>query len=414
MNRTLPDGRFVRVDAKPRPGGGLIVTYTDITELHRRKLALEDANQQIALAAFHDALTGLPNRRFAERTLADLKQKGRALGALIHVDLDHFKQINDELGHAAGDEVLRHVARTLNAQKRPTDTAARMGGDEFVILCTAPADDAEILDVAARVVAALQAPLTIGDEPARFGASAGVAFPAHPGEDPSTLLLHADLALYRAKRLGRGRVERFTPQLSREAARRTGLSQELRRAVQREEFTPLFQPQVDAASLEIVGVEALARWRRSDGVLTPPAEFLHAAEELELIDKIDRLIAERAAAALRELRARGRPAPQLSVNASLRRVLEPDLLDTVAAHDADAVGLAVELPESALLDERFEPLTHRADALRERGARLVIDAFGGGAAIARLARLGPDRLKSTAASSRPASVARRSGGWPKR
>ena len=365
-------------------------------ELEHRNQELETAKNAIEHNALHDSLTGLPNRRFLEREVEWLATEGAdADVALLQLDLDRFKQINDTRGHAAGDEVLRHTARVLSAELREGDVAARIGGDEFVVLCRDATDQHAVCAIAERLVAALAQPLTIEGRPARFGASIGVAFASRRGLTLSNLLVNADLALYRAKEEGRNRVELFSPELQAEQLQTKQTADAILHGLENDEFFPVFQPQFNAETYAICGIEALARWRRGGKQVLPPAAFLDVAEELNVVGQIDRLILGKSLDAMQRLMELGVDAPKLSVNVSFRRLMDPDLFQELDALMPGYDGrLSFELLESICFDDCDDEFQWRVDALRERGVEIEIDDFGSGrASITSLIRIQPQRLK---------------------
>jgi diguanylate cyclase (GGDEF)-like protein/PAS domain S-box-containing protein len=288
------DARTFEVHVEPlRDGDGVIVGVlglaVDVTE--RRRLEAELAHQ-----AFHDALTGLANRaRFRDRVAHAL---GRAAHtgesdagqvAVLLLDLDDFKAVNDSLGHGAGDVLLREVAARLLNATRGCDLVARLGGDEFAVLLANVRDAQDAVAVAERVLAALGRPVTVGGRRTAAGGSVGIA-QARDGDDVEALLRNADVAMYRAKAEGKGRYAVFAPAMYERLRERVALEADLRRAVAREEFRVAYQPIVDLATERIVGVEALARWPHAARGLVPPADFIPVAEETGAVVPLGRWI----------------------------------------------------------------------------------------------------------------------------
>lgn len=356
-------------------------------------------NQSLHLEhiAQHDPLTGLPNRRYFESKLQEVcaQTDADAAVALLHVDLDRFKQINDTLGHGAGDEILKLAARWLRRAARPSDFVARIGGDEFVVLCHEDISETALKAIAADIVETLGRPHTVAGNVARFGASVGVAMVS--GEDMETVKLqtNADLALYRAKKNGRNQFCFFSESIESEFVRIKKTGDEILRALENREFVPYYQPQVDAHTHQVVGVEALARWRHPERGIVPPIAFLPIAEELGVVGQIDAQIFEAAVEGLRRVNAAGGPKiDKLSVNVSFRRILDPSLMTAI-----DNIGgldhrLAFELLEAIVFDEQDDAFLHQIDALKERGIEIEIDDFGSGrASITGLLKVAPHRLK---------------------
>ncbi len=408
------DGSRVWVEVGGVPfrdaAGAVVGTIGVLADISARKAMEAELTRQ----AFEDALTGLANRaRFqaaAERALA---AAGGAAGgtaggaarprvpAVLLVDLDDFKTVNDSLGHAAGDELLVLVARRLLDATRGSDMVARLGGDEFAILLGGVRADAEATRVAERVVASLAAPYVVGGRELRLGGSVGIAL-GHAGEAANDLLRNADLALYRAKGRGRGRWELFAPELHAAAVERLALEAELRRAIDRGELALHYQPIVQLRGGRTCGVEALVRWRHPERGLVPPSSFIPVAEATGLIAPLGRWVlreACRAAAgwATPHPGAPGAAPPSVAVNVSARQLAGADFVAEVAAALRDARlcpgRLVLEVTESVLLDDLDAALA-RLEAVRALGVRLALDDFGTGySSLAYLQRLPVDLLK---------------------
>ncbi|MDP3523612.1 MAG: diguanylate cyclase, partial [Hoeflea sp.] len=257
-----------------------------------RNRDLEDARAQMERNSLHDSLTGLPNRRFLDDRLLN-GHAGRKVTALLHIDLDRFKQINDTLGHAAGDAMLVHAANILKSSTRAGDFIARIGGDEFVIATTSPPSEDRLSALAGRIIVQMRQPVPYENHECRFGVSIGIAIAERDEEEcGKRLLIDADIALYRAKSSGRNRFEFFTASLKAEIIRNKRVADDILNGLERKEFRPFFQPQFDARTLDIVGVEALARWEHpTEGILMPDV-FLKTAGELNVVPLIDRSILE--------------------------------------------------------------------------------------------------------------------------
>ena len=370
---------------------GLVVTIRDIQE----RKALES---QLTHQAFHDPLTKLANRALLSDRVAHAQARSRRDGrpcAVLLLDLDDFKTINDTLGHAAGDEVLMEVARRLHACIRAGDTAARLGGDEFALLLEDTPDAARAMEIAERIAEALAPPVLLGTKEAFLSASTGIAVGV-PSEPEGELLRNADVALYLAKEKGKGRCEVFEPSMRAAVMERLQLEADLHRALERSEFLLYYQPIVDLQSGQIVGAEALLRWRHPERGLLPPAEFIPLAEESGQIVPIGRWVLEEACRGIRSL-SRGRAKFHVSVNLSARQLQEKDLVDQVAGA-LSATGLSpdrlvLEVTETLIM---LEPRTMiaRLRALKELGVRLAIDDFGTGySSLAYLQNLPVDILK---------------------
>jgi diguanylate cyclase (GGDEF)-like protein/PAS domain S-box-containing protein len=352
-------------------------TCQDVTE---RRMTEE----QLSQLALQDHLTGLPNRRlFLDRFAQALARAQRSSGrtALLYLDLDRFKVINDSLGHEVGDRVLLEVARRLGELVRPADTVARLGGDEFVVLAEGLESPEEALAISQRIEDVVAVPCDIGEGTVVVTASVGIAL-ARPGEDPEGLIRDADTAMYRAKELGRGRHEVFGDALRARAVERLDVETTLRAAIDEERLVVHYQPLLDLRSRTIVGAEALVRYRDRDGRLVPPGEFLSVAEESGLIVAVDDWVL---AEACRQVVAwREHPATaglRVAMNISARRLatanLAESLAETLAATGARASEIVLELTESSLIDAG-ESTLRSLSALKNLGVSLGIDDFGTG------------------------------------
>ncbi|MFI0784099.1 putative bifunctional diguanylate cyclase/phosphodiesterase [Streptomyces lydicus] len=387
-----------------RHHGGLIFNSRDVTERVRLQAQLQHN-------ASHDALTDLPNRAlFTERVTKAVT--GRRASdhdtAVLYIDLDGFKQVNDTIGHQAGDELLVQAARRLGDSVRSGDIAARLGGDEFAALITGDgtrdraAREFRLVEIADRLRIKLSEPYRIDGRDVRVAASIGVAF-AEPGVTPAGLLRNADLAMYRAKQAGKGRVELYAPQMQDEVAHRAELATKLRTALNDGAFALLHQPVVELATGRVTAVAAHARWRSDEGILFTPAEFLRVGDRGRLTDdgnraaELDRWQLEEAVAQAAARHRAGHQIPvavRLSARRLLDRALSPKGVESLLArHGLPSRSLVLELSES---DPRLplDDLERRLVALRRLGVRIALDGFGSGyAAISALRRLPIDVLR---------------------
>jgi diguanylate cyclase (GGDEF)-like protein len=368
---------------------------TQLTEA--RNLELELVRIRIEHNALHDSLTGLPNRRYLDEMLSRHAATGYGDSgsmALLHIDLDRFKQINDTMGHAAGDAMLIHASAVLRDNCSSDDFVARIGGDEFVVLTKASGSDIQLGELAERIVAQMRLPVTYEGHECRFGVSIGIAADRSAPLDAKRLLINADIALYRAKARGRNRYEFFSETLQAEVVNTKRVADEILNGLERSEFVAWFQPQFDAHTLDVAGVEALARWQHpTEGIKTPDA-FLPIAEELNVVATVDRLILEQSLAALRRWDVMGLAVPRVSVNVSLRRLNDEDLIDGLRQLEIEPGRLSFELVESIYLDEGEAVVGWNIDHIKELGIDVEIDDFGTGyASIVSLQRLRPKRLK---------------------
>lgn len=356
--------------------------------------ALEQAHRQMEHNALHDSLTGLPNRRFLDQYLATLSRPdtGSAI-SILHLDLDRFKDINDTLGHAAGDAILRHAAQVLRQTVGPNDFIARFGGDEFIIVHRHPAGNAETGTLARGIERALSEPLMFEGQECRAGTSIGIATWAQE-DSAAQLLVNADIALYEAKRRGRSRVEFFTDSLRAQMVGHKQTADDILRALEEGEFVAFFQPQFDAVNLEIVGVEALVRWDHPKRGLLAPDSFLRIAEGMHLMQRIDELVLDQALLHFHQWQAAGLSIPRVSVNISAQRLMDGQLLDKVERLHFQPGSVCFELLESISFDDDDETVVQTISRLKDLGIEIEIDDFGTGhASIINLLKLTPRKLK---------------------
>jgi diguanylate cyclase (GGDEF)-like protein len=378
-------------------------------DLRRAKSLTEARNAELLVAkariehtALHDSLTGLPNRRYLDEKLeirASLRGEEKRRTALLHIDLDRFKQINDTLGHAAGDAMLVHAAKILKKNVRATDFLARVGGDEFVVMCllegSGSDEDAKYLaGLADRVIRQMRRPVLFEGHECRFGVSVGIATESDPTADPRKLLVNADIALYRAKSRGRNRYQFFNDALQAEIVSTKRMADEILSGIEQKQFVAYYQPQFDAQTLEVTGVEALVRWNHpTDGVLAPGA-FLGIAEELNVVSTIDRMILEQGLEDFRKWREAGLNIPKFSVNVSARRLNDEELIRSLRRLDIEPGTVSFELVESIFLDDNDAYIGWNVEQIKELGIDIEIDDFGTGyASIVSLLKLKPRRLK---------------------
>lgn len=366
--------------------------------VEERNAELESARADLEHLARHDPLTGLPNRRYLDSVLAQYAQPQSADNpriALMHIDLDRFKQINDTLGHAAGDAVLVHVARVLNGLMEPDDFIARIGGDEFVVLSRSPDLDRDQMAAKAnRIIADIRQPIPFEHHRCRTGASVGIAMQTSADLPLKQLLVNSDIALYEAKNKGKNRFEFFSQALQDQVVLSKRLADDILRGIEQSEFTAYFQPKVDAKTRQLVGMEALARWLHPlHGALAPSA-FLQVAEELNVVTVIDRLVFTEAMAQFNRWRVQGLGIDAVSVNVSMRRLNDRELVDSLRDVQVEPGTVSFELLESIFLDHTDEIVAFNIDSLKALGIDIEVDDFGTGhASIAALVKLQPKRLK---------------------
>ncbi|MFY3385872.1 sensor domain-containing protein [Paracidovorax sp. MALMAid1276] len=370
--------------------------------LHLCALAIErdTTRQRIHQLAFFDVLTGLPNRTMfcssAERTLAALRSEGKP-AALLFVDLDRFKQVNDTLGHAAGDTVLSEVAARLTQGLRALDLIGRLAGDEFVLLLSeCPTHHA--VQTAHRMLDAIAQPMHIGGQPHVPHASIGVAMFPDDGTTIDTLLRHADQAMAQAKSDHRHSLQLFSAEMNQRAQERAGLERALRKALAERSLRLHFQPQVlSTATGTLHGVEALARWTDAQWGVVPPNQFIPVAEEAGLIHPLTRWLLDEACRQLADWRRRGHDVPCVSVNLSGRSFHVPELAqeigDALSRHGLRASDLLLEITESVMMDARPVTLSN-IETLHRKGFKLSLDDFGTGySSLSYLHRLPISELK---------------------
>jgi diguanylate cyclase (GGDEF)-like protein/PAS domain S-box-containing protein len=357
-----------------------VVVGRDITE--RRHSA--DAIHRLA---YYDVLTGLPNRRLMTERLDAMvasANAGRGLGAVLYIDLDNFKHVNDARGHATGDALLKHTAKSLGHVVRKGDTVARLGGDEFVVLLDGLGTDpaaatAAALSVSDKIRDALAEDIVIDDQNYHSTASIGVALPTRPGQSVADLLRDADLAMYHAKAAGRNGVAVFETPMLAAAERQLTLGRDLSAALDKGELSMHLQLQVDHAG-KPVGAEMLMRWRRADGTFVPPDVFIPVAETTGMIVPLGQWALRQACQARLALQASGHPL-QLSINVSPRQFRQPEFVDQVRAAFAESGvtphAFVFEVTEGLLVED-FDLITARMRELAAMGIRFSIDDFGTG------------------------------------
>ena len=344
--------------------------------------AERSAREAAVLQASRDTMTGLPSRATVLAHLEELLAEPSAAGAttVLFIDIDRFKQINDVHGHAAGDQFLIAVAGVLRSVVRAQDLVGRLSGDEFVVLTRTRAR-AEAAALAQRVILAIEEPLRLAGRMVRHSASVGIAF-AEPGDDAERLIENADLAMYGAKELGRGRFAWYEASLRQRAQQRAAVETELRRALAAGELEPHFQPIIHQREQRLVGFEALARWRHPERGLLQPAAFIPVAQETGQILEIDRQILKRACQAVAGWKSHDPSQPlSVSVNVSGRTLADPSLVPWVMQVLADTGlepgRLYLEITETMLVEDRAAT-TDTLNRLQGLGIRLAIDDFGTG------------------------------------
>jgi diguanylate cyclase (GGDEF)-like protein/PAS domain S-box-containing protein len=398
------------------PLQGTIWIYDDVTAEHlarasleasrdaleravaERTAELEEAKARAQHLADHDALTGLPNRRLLEDRLTQalaLSQRNRKQTAVMFIDLDRFKPINDSLGHSVGDVLLKEVSQRLVSQLRVGDTICRIGGDEFVVVLPEVKRSSDIAQVAQKVIEQVSQPITVDERELAVSCSIGIAVFPDDGRDAETLIRNADAAMYHAKELGRASYQFFTQQMNEAASRRLALETDLRRAIGRDELRLHYQRIVDADTGELRGHEALVRWQHPERGLVPPGEFIQIAEETGLILKIGEWVLREACRWAQGVRE-GRKL-EIAVNLSPRQFNDPKLAHVVARalkeSGLPAELLELEITETLAMQHTDVTLT-TLNRLKKIGVSLAIDDFGTGySSLAYLKRFPVDKVK---------------------
>ena len=368
----LMNGRTFKIRHRPMPVGGWVATHEDITEQRQSEVKIE-------YMAHHDSLTGLANRVLLNDRLEHALSRAQhdEMVAVHHLDLDQFKAVNDTFGHPCGDRLLRVVAERLRGLVRETDTIARMGGDEFVIVQTAIADPADATSLAQGVIRELSEPYDIDGQQAVIGVSIGISVGPGDGSSPDKLLRNADLALYRAKSDGRGTFRFFEQAMDLQMQARRIMEQDLRKALPSGEFELHYQPVVNLASKEISGFEALVRWNHPTRGMISPADFIPLSEEIGFIVPMGEWIIRQACATA----AQWPDDLHVAVNISAIQFRSPGLMQVIvgalAASGLAPTRLEIEITESVLLHNRETTLAvlHQ---LRALGIRIAMDDFGTG------------------------------------
>jgi diguanylate cyclase (GGDEF)-like protein len=365
-----------------------------------RTHGLEAANRQLRHLATHDALTGLPNRVLLDDRLAQAMaqaDRDKRSFALMVCDLDRFKLINDSLGHRAGDELLQEVARRLSAVARTADTVARFGGDEFVLVGSSLADAEDAMQMAARAIEALRAPVRIAGIDVHASPSIGIALYPEDGASIEALLAHADAAMYAAKHQGRGSVQRYMPGMHAGTEDRVQMESELHQAIELKQFELHYQPKVDTRTGVVRSAEALIRWVHPSRGLVSPAEFIPLAEECGLIGTIGEWVIREACRQARAWQEEGVPSLRISVNLSASQFRQVGLVDSIR-RALDDVGLLaryleVELTESAVMSDPEQSVAI-LEQLSAMGVLVSVDDFGTGySSMSYLRRFPIDKLK---------------------
>jgi len=354
-----------------------VAVFHDISDMKLK-------DEQIEHQAYHDALTGLPNRVLAQDRLsvaiAHAKREGARV-VILSLDVDNFKKINDSLGHSLGDELIQKVAARLKDHCLDADTVARLGGDEFLILLEHVEDEREAVDLAERVLRAFDAPFYVGERELLVTTSIGVTMYPDDGTEAGVLMGNADMAMYQSKARGKNSYFLFTQEVNARISRRLEMENDMRRALKNKEFTVYFQPKVEIATEEVVGMEALVRWNKGDGTVVSPADFIPLAEETGLIVPLGEFVLEASCRAMQVFDGVGCSNISVAVNLSPIQFEQGDLVEMILSN-LERNGLApskleLEITESTLMTD-VEASIAKLNRLVEYGISIAIDDFGTG------------------------------------
>jgi diguanylate cyclase (GGDEF)-like protein/PAS domain S-box-containing protein len=397
MERTGRSGWISMVFRPRRDDAGAIVGVIGLVRDVTERKAVE---QQIEYQAYHDALTGLANRRLFQEHLAlalALAQRRMKRVGVLFLDLDHFKVVNDSLGHSVGDALLRQIAQRLRGAVREGDTVARVGGDEFTIVLQELADPHDAAAVAEKVLSTVAAPIQVNGHQLYVTTSIGISVSPEDGDDAESLLRSADAAMYRAKAAGRNTCQLASREISEATRARMMLEAGLHRAIEKHEFSILYQPQVDVETGLIVGAEALLRWEHPELGTLLPEVFIGVAEDRGLILRIGEWVVREACRAAKRIHLAGLPRFRMAVNLSARQFRDARLLtcvkEAIAESGIDPETLELEITESVAMENVELTMSTLAD-LRRLGVAIAIDDFGTGhSALAYLKRFRIDAVK---------------------
>jgi diguanylate cyclase (GGDEF)-like protein/PAS domain S-box-containing protein len=372
---------------------GVVFNSRDVTD---RKVI----QQRIQHLAYHDNLTGLPNRSLLQDRLAHAiarAERSHRKVAVLFIDLDNFKNINDTLGHDVGDELLRQVSRRLSDCVRVEDTIARQGGDEFIVLLDSLEDGRGASLVAQKVLNGLRLPFALGGTEQHVSASVGIALYPEDGRDAQTLMKNADTAMFHGKSLGKNTYQFFTSQMNIAVKRRMTLESALRRAVMQKDFVLHYQPQINLETGEVIALEALVRWKTEDSGTVMPGDFIPLAEETGLINEIGEWVLREACRQAKEWQEQGLPPRRMAVNLSARQFADRGFFDMVTRVLADTrldpSCLELEITESQVM-RQTEGVMTLLNRLSKMGVQLAIDDFGTGySSLSYLKRLPIQKLK---------------------
>ncbi|BBP45608.1 hypothetical protein THMIRHAS_09810 [Thiosulfatimonas sediminis] len=379
---------------------GMLGTYQDISTNRQLEIQLKEQAQTLQHQAFHDALTKLPNRVYLNQQIEQeilIAERNQSQFALLFIDLDHFKQINDSLGHDIGDQVLQAMAKRLKANLRTGDTLARLGGDEFTVIQTPLKQEEDAATLAKKLIDATSEPICIANHTFYLSNSIGISIYPKDAISAESLLRTADAAMYLAKDQGRNNFQFYTSNLTDQAFAHLSMQTQIRQAIDNNEFIPYFQPQIDSIQQKIIGLEVLARWQTKDGKIIAPIEFIQIAEKTGLIIPLDRQVMLKAIHHFLRWRKQGLIDGKLSLNLAVKQLEQDDFFEFVntllCEVDCNPEWLEFEITESDIMT-KLDEMTRKMSQLRQLGIKIAIDDFGTGySSLAYLKKLPVSKLK---------------------
>ncbi len=405
--QTLPNGKKSWLTTSKTPLRnenneivGVLGSYMDITPQKEAMFSVQKARDALGYQAEHDMLTGLPNRTlYFDRLHQSIKKSARnnTKTAIIFIDLDRFKEINDSLGHATGDWVVRLLGKRLKSYIRGVDTLARFGGDEFLILIESVDDLKDVKEVLTKLVHSMEKPFDVHGHSLHLTLSAGVSIYPDDGNDPESLIRNADTAMYKAKDEGRNTYRFYTKEMTQQSLSHMVMSKNIRDALDNKEFMVYYQPQIDAKENKLLGMEALIRWKTSDGKFISPAEFIPVAEAYGLIDKIGKYVFAEASAQITQWYAKGYNPGRMAINLSAIELQQKEFVKDIKA-EIDSINckpqwLELEITEGYTM-KHPEAAIKMLNEIKDLGIKLSIDDFGTGySSLSYLKKLPIHKLK---------------------